>query len=221
MLATLQQSLNDAAGRLDAIRTDLVIADAAMLGSSGVSKICLTTRATAYVWISATLEVFVKKNLSAILSEVNKAALPRQRIRLSLQSMLGHSSFAALQSVRGLNMWEERARALGQVDSSTYTPFNLAVLPIDGRTLRREHFDAIWQVFGFAPPSIPRPLCTFALSDLAEGRNQLAHGHISAEDFVRSKTTPQVLRILSLVEDVVEHLSLVSDSYITNAEYLR
>lgn len=221
MLPSLQQPLNDAATRFSAIRRDLTIADAGMLGTSGVSKICSATRATAYVWTSATLEAFVKKSLSAVLSEVNNAAAPRQRIRLSLQSMLTHSSFATLQSVRGLNMWEERVRAFQYLDASAYAPFNTSVLPLDGRTLRYQHFEAIWRVFGFRPPSIPKPVCSLALTDLAEGRNQLAHGHTSAEDFVRAKTTVQVLRILSLVEDVVEHLSIVADSYLANREYLR
>jgi hypothetical protein len=221
MLPRIQQVLNDAAGRFATIRADVTIADAAMLGNSGSSRICATTRATAYVWTSATLEAFVKSSLSAVLAEINGAAVPRQRLKLCLHSLVTHSSFAALQSVRGLNMWDERVRALEDIDSGVVAPFNTTVLPLDGRTLRHQHFDAIWRVFGFRPPSLPKPVCSFALTDLAEGRNELAHGHTSAEDFVRTKTTAHVLRVLSLVEDVAEHLSIAADAYLANKEYLR
>ncbi len=221
MLPSLQQPLYDAASRLSTIRTDLAVADVGMFATSGVGRICSTTRASAYVWTSATLEGFVKALLSAVLSEINKASVPRNALRLSLHSLLTHSSFASLQTIRGLGMWDERVRALMDVNVSTTSLFNTTILPLDGRTLRQQHFEAIWRVFGFRAPSLPRPVCAFALTDLAEGRNALAHGHTSAEDFVRQKTTPQVVRIVSLVEEVVEHLSLAADTYLANSEYRR
>lgn len=94
-------------------------------------------------------------------------------------------------------------------------------MPLDGRTIRGEHFDAIWLVLGLTPPSVPSAFHRIALRDLADGRNEIAHGHKDPVMFGRSKATSDMNRMASRVDEVILHLLVSLDAYIDGRQYER
>jgi hypothetical protein len=99
--------------------------------------------------------------------------------------------------------------------------FSDVVLPLDGRTLRPEHFETIWRVFGLPGAPLPSGRHSFALNDLADGRNAVAHGRSSPTMFGRSKVMADVVRIVDFIEEVVLATAVAADTYLRAHQYRR
>lgn len=99
--------------------------------------------------------------------------------------------------------------------------FAVDSLPLDGRTLRANHFETMWAVFGFPRPVLPHPTHSLALADLAQGRNDVAHGLVDPVTFGRGKATPDVAKLIDRIEDVILHLLVTADAYLTSKLYQR
>lgn len=222
MSTRFQAPFNRAVESNDKIRNDLLLLDILILGTP-VSHREKHWKAIAasYVWLSATLEEFVKTSLEICIEELNLLALNTNQVRPSLLALLGNSAFDSLQQVRGLKMWAKRSTLLELTGASILAEFNPSILPIDGRTIRPEHFNVLWSIFGFHGNSIPGPFHSLALNDLAEGRNNVAHGEVSPIDFGRRKHIPDVLKIIDRIDDIYLHYSLTNSNYFSNREYLR
>lgn len=204
------------------IRADIAHADSAVISpSSPIQERGAAVRASAYVWLAALLERIVRDALQGTLREISLLAVPFKDLKLSLFSLLCDAEFTSI-SDRGRNTaWEQKITVfLRTVEGS---PALLAdnVLPLDGRTIRGEHFDTIWLVLGISAPSVPSPLHRIALKDLADGRNEIAHGHIDPVGFGRSKATNDMLRMIKRVDEVILHLLTSLDAYVANKHYSR
>jgi hypothetical protein len=99
--------------------------------------------------------------------------------------------------------------------------FNPDTLPLDGRTLRAEHFERIWHVFGIPGPSLPAPKHGMALKDLAEGRNKVAHGTVDPISFGKSKAASDVIQLSYRVDEILVHVLAQLDDYLVQARYAR
>jgi hypothetical protein len=177
-------------------------------------------KAFAYVWLSAAFEQFVRAVLRALLRELTSYQIPISDLQTCLLSLGQFSTFDALRDVGGLTGWSRRVELLSVTRSTDPATFSDAVLPLDGRTLRPEHFDVIWRVFHFAGPSLPSGRHAFAVNDLAEGRNSVAHGHISPISFGRSKVMSDVLRLVEFIEEIVTDVGVAIDTYLNEKSYL-
>ena len=214
--------MNDAASEISRIRMDVTIADVRALGSDPAgSHLFAAVRGLAYVRASAVLEAFVKADLGAVLDEIDDRGTPLTSLRYPLHAVHQSGHFDALKVVRGVKMWRKRLELFHELDSATTAVFASPSFALDGRTLRAEHFDTIWAVFGFPRDSLPGSLQRLALHDLAERRNDIAHGVVTPGAVARVKPTPDVLRMLRFVEDIVEHLLSASKKYLDACLYRR
>jgi hypothetical protein len=103
-------------------------------------------------------------------------------------------------------MWAKRAALFSAVSTADVCDLSLDSLPMDGRTLRPTHFDTIWHVFGLNGDSTPSPRHRLALTDLADARNDLAHGERSPNEVAGRKSVDDTIRPLGTVEEVVLHV---------------
>jgi hypothetical protein len=207
---------------LDSIRRHLHGADVAMLVSDALRKEqAAQMRAFAYVWLSATLEEFVKSALQDLLRELASYSLRQCDLIPSLLSLVNFRSFDSLRDVGGLAMWQRRTEVLDQSLSQDSAAFSDGALPLDGRTIRPEHLRTIWQVFRFPVSALPGVRHALALNDLADSRNEIAHGRVPPIAFGRRKVTSDVLRIADYVEDFGTSLAVAIDEYLSHRQYLR
>jgi hypothetical protein len=213
-------ALEQFGARLDRVRQDLYYCDVNFLNKR-TRSLRRNIHAAGYVYASAALEAFVRETLTAILEEVNTSVQCLADLRLSLFALSKSTHLDALQDLRGLKMWRRRALVFEETMSTGSCDIELDRLPLDGRTLRPQHFEAIWTVFGMPPPSMPSPRATLALQDLAESRNLVAHGEQEADGVAGRKSISDTLALVERIEDVAVHLWESATKYLDDAGYRR
>lgn len=215
-------ALAEGTREIDAIRRHLHVADSESIHmNSLVRERAATVKAFAYVWLSATLEQFVRTVLQALMRDLTARQLLRCDIQPCLLAVADFSAFDSLRDVGGLAMWTRRVEVLGAPHRPEIAVFSDATLPLDGRTLRPEHFDTICRVLNLPGRPVPTPRHAFALNDLAEGRNSIAHGHVSPLTFGRRKVMADVVRLVDQIEEIVFETTASLDEYTSRAHYLR
>jgi hypothetical protein len=204
------------------IRAELAHVDTITIGAaSNVRDRCALAKAFYYVWLEAILEDTVKNSFSALLGELNAAAVPQEKLRTSLFSLLCEPELDSISDRKRHSSWPNRISLFSRLVDKAPATFNQSILPLDNRTLRGEHFDTIWLVLGLPGTSLPSPLHRVALSDLAEGRNDVAHGAVQPIVFGKAKATIDMLNLVGRVEDVVSHYLAALEDYLGKQQFSR
>lgn len=211
-----------AAREIARIKADIAHADAAVISpSSPIQERGAAVRASAYVWLAALLERIVRDALQVTLREISSLAVPFKDLRFSLFSLVCEAEFASIAERNRSGSWQQKIAVFHRTAEADPALLAENILPLDARTIRGEHFDTIWLVLGLGAPSVPSPLHRIALKDLADGRNEVAHGHIDPVKFGRSKATSDVLRIAKRVDEIILHLLGSLDDYVEKKHYTR
>lgn len=204
------------------VRAEIIHADVADLSPlTPMQEKAAASRATAYIWIAATLERVVRDALKAAIREISSGNSSMRDIRLSLFSLICDSEFASIANRNRSAVWVQKVEMFARTEVTSPAVLSEDALPLDGKTIRADHFDTIWLVFGLANPSVPTPRHRFALKDLADGRNEVAHGHQDPVSFGRKKATSDLLRLTNQIDEVVSHLLAALDAYIDEKHYIR
>lgn len=204
------------------IRSEIMHADTAAISRiNPLQERAAATRAAAYVWLSAILERVVRESLQSTLREISAASLPLKDLRLSLFSLICEGDFESVATRNRSNAWDTKIALFAKTADATPTILSEHILPLDSRTIRAEHFDVIWLVLGLSNRSLPSPIHRIALKDLAEGRNEVAHGNIDPVSFGRAKATADILNLTKRVDDVITHLLTGLDVYLDHRFFVR
>lgn len=203
------------------IRAEVAHADiGAISPASPMRERAAATRAAAYVWLAATLERVVKNAVQLTIREITVAAPALKDLRLSLFALVCDADFNSVIDLGRSGSWQKKILLLERTVDANPALLSEDVLPLDGRTIRGNHFDTIWIVLGMQGPSVPSPLHRIALKDLADGRNDVAHGHLDPVTFGRNKATKDLQRLIQQVDEVIIHLLTELDAYVDNKLYL-
>ncbi|MGF3132784.1 MAE_28990/MAE_18760 family HEPN-like nuclease [Streptomyces albidoflavus] len=185
-------------------------------------------RALAIVCVMAEMESFTKYFIQETHAAINSSSVKIGDLRPSLRQLAAHAAF---ESLRELNdhgkLWERRkyATTLDSCAEPVELPVNRkqAQPPLDGKTLKPEHFNRLWEIYGI--PGISFPFATWgaSLQKLAMLRNDVAHGNIPYVE-VFQQAGVAVSDIERYVDDVVEFLIHLVDSwclYLSGSGYLK
>lgn len=178
------------------------------------SEMTRASRAWAYVSLAAALEAFVRDFVDEMAIHINAANLPVTDLRLSVVSLLQTPAFDSVAANRRQTMWDRRVELLESGEGTGIVRLLVGLRPLDGRTIRREHLESLWKVYGIAGPALPGPLHGLALKDLADGRNEVAHGNSDPIAFGRGKTYYDVIRRIQQVEDIALHIAASGATYV-------
>lgn len=215
----LDRVVMEAGSRLDAVRQDLYFADANILSGRRIAT-WRHVHGSAYVLIAACLEVSVKEMLRAAVDEINSLNLEHCYLRTSLFSLVGEPFFNSLASSSRPKMGK-RVELMELTASRTICLLNNTVLPLDGRTLRAAHFELIWAVFGLPLKPLPQPTHALALTSIADARNNIAHGEMTAEQVARRQPIADTLKLIERAEEVLINLHTAICLYLQNGGYVR
>jgi hypothetical protein len=207
--------------RADHLRQDLYYCDVLALQSSTRREVLSNVRAGVYVWLSSALECLLREVLASLVTYLNSANLTVSETRLSLFALLNASRLDSLQDIRGLRMWQTRADLFINVDGISACSFAPEVTPLDGRTIRLEHLQTLWQVFGFPGGSLPSPVHALVLADLADTRNELAHGHEDISVIAGRKANNDLLKFIDRIEEIATHMWSTVYEYLEKQAYRR
>lgn len=206
--------------RVGRVQQDLYYCDVGAPNAT-TRELRVGVRAATYVYTAAALEAVVRECITGLLQELNTKSLDVNQLRLSLLAMIRSPDFDALKDSSGMRMWARRAATLESCQEQQQELFNLAIIPLDGRTIRAGHFESLWKIFGFQGDSVPSARHKLALKDLADARNDLAHGEVESREIAGRKDIASLLRLVSQIEDCALHLVATIDDYLTRGLYLR
>ena len=180
------------------------------------------TRAYHYVWMAAVLETYIKKELRDLLDQVSSAGVSPADLKIGWLTMSANSIFrSVIDGKKYPDHWESRLELFKHTSAIASTTFDLDCLPLDGRPLRKRHFSLIWSLLEFPQPILPTASHGLALEDLANSRNQVAHGNVEPVTFGKSKTCQDAINIAEKVEDIIMHFSIAKETCLKSKAYLR
>ncbi|MGS1104690.1 MAE_28990/MAE_18760 family HEPN-like nuclease [Achromobacter anxifer] len=207
---------------LSRLRADISHSDAEALSLlTPVRERAVAMRASAYIWMAAALERVVRDSLAATFREISGSSPQLRDLRLSLFALVCDGEFESVSGRARGNSWSTKVNMLQRTMAVEPAVLSEHILPLDGRTIRGEHFDVIWLVLGLSRDSMPSPIHRVALKDLADGRNEVAHGHEDPVHFGRKKATRDIIKLINRVEEVIFHLLIGLDEYIVQRKYFR
>lgn len=207
---------------LGRIRQDLAHCDGQALGKNPLlQQRAAASKAAAYVWVAAALERVVSDALRSTILEISGLKIPSNRLRPSLFALMCDAEFNSVRSLSRKNSWRKRIELLGRLMDPAAAAIPDGVVPLDSRTVTAEHFDDIWLVLGVGACGVPSAKHRLALRDLADGRNEVAHGHKDPVTFGRKKAFTDLLRLVNAIEDVVTDYLVTLDTYLSSQSYLR
>jgi hypothetical protein len=222
MSALLKRAEDESLEQLERIRQELAFVDAYVLGGDPKRRILFArTIAASYVWLAAVLERFISTSMRALLLELDTLGIPIDDCQPGVAAIAAASHFDSLKALKALAGWRKRAELLGSIRAASAAKLADAPIPRDSRTIRTDHLATLWQVFGFKGSHLPTPIHRQFLEALADARNELAHGHIDPIAFGRARTYSDALQLLSRIEDIVVHVLLTANEYLSNKHYLR
>ncbi|MFI2910064.1 HEPN domain-containing protein [Streptomyces sp. PDY-4] len=185
-------------------------------------------RALAIVCVMAEMEAFAKYLIQETHMAINGSSVKVGDLRPSLRQLAAHTTF---ESLRELNdhgkLWERRKYATTLEACSEFVEFPLnrkqAQPPLDGKTLKPEHFNRLWDIYGLPGVSFPFASWSASLQKLAMLRNDVAHGNIPYVEIFQQAGT-SVADVERYVDDIVEFLIHLVDSwcqYLSMTGYLK
>lgn len=213
---------DEAAQSLHSIRRDLGHLDIHILKYvSSEKQAILRSRATTHVWLAAVMERFIKRWLHGVCAEFNALGLKWLDVRLSVFPIACGSELQALSSGVKKDAWEKKLMMFQRVAGNEFASLSSAFVPLDGKTIRPQHFDDIWRIFGFAGASLPGGAHRMILSAVADYRNDLAHGDENPATIGARLSYSDIVRYVAAFEEIVENCIMVSDAYFASRDYLR
>jgi hypothetical protein len=230
MSIKLTKCTQDALDAINLIRHDVLACNAINQRALRSSQKYLVrhSRASAYIWLAASLENYFHTSVGVVLEEINLAHLPANQLRPSLHSILLFSKFDSLKSAKETEkVWQSRLEVVSSSFSNNVTalpcgnPLPTGTTPLDGKTIQPKHLEILWVVFGLPGPCLPTLQHKGALLELREWRNKLAHGEESPAAFEKAKTHNDVIRMIELITQIVEHFFSAAYQYLLDASFSR
>jgi hypothetical protein len=215
--------LDEALNELRAIVQSLRWAEVAILASSPIQKrSAQIITSSSYVLIAAATENFFRKTLCTLIKDIRSSGALKREIKSSLHSIFGDHHLASFRDLRDYQKsWEKRIELFELPSSAVSLNDSPSEIPLDGKTIRPVHLEIIWQVFALPSKPFPNLQCRAALIDIADGRNEVAHGHISVSTFSMQKGTTDTIKKISRIEELLTHTSLQAIAYIGTTGYLK
>jgi RiboL-PSP-HEPN len=220
MSVPLNSCLSRVSADFDRIRATLYDASTARISSTSVTRErgALAT-SMAYIWMCASLEAYMKDFLSTLIKEINASGVTYSELSPCLYSIAFAEDLQSLRDLKNLKMWSKRSNMFVSLHNNSTVTLSEKDIPLDGKSIRPEHLDAIWDVFQFDQPKVPHPKHLLALSDLADGRNSVAHGEVDPITFGRNKAYADTIRIVNLIDEITIHISITGETYLRQGKY--
>ncbi|MFI9784663.1 HEPN domain-containing protein [Kitasatospora sp. NPDC051984] len=184
-------------------------------------------RALAAICLMAELESFTKSVIQETHKEINESGLSISRLRPSLRQLAAHAAFESLRELNDHSkLWERRryATTLELCNDPTSLPVNYkqAQPPLDGRTLKPEHFNRIWEIYGIPGEAFPYATWSASLQKMSLFRNDVAHGNIPYVEIFQQagRSVADVERYVDDLGEFAIHLTTSWVEYLEKSGYL-
>jgi hypothetical protein len=188
---------------IQSIRSSLVHLDSLVINPR-YNAYAKSSKALTMVWLCAVLEDFWKNYLSELCSRVRAAPYTRRRRSAVALSVFYYDRIGGVSDGKALRRWEKVADLMSDLGGAGAV-LPLFKIPYDGRTVRPDHLDIAWRLFGLPGDVFPSPVHKQELNTLADRRNDVAHGALTPESIGGTVSVGDLRRIVSRLEEIVEH----------------
>ncbi|WP_338597127.1 HEPN domain-containing protein [Saccharopolyspora sp. SCSIO 74807] len=185
------------------------------------------SRGAAVVGICAELEHLTRFAIGSTHSELNSLKISYKELSPCLRQLAAHEVFESLRDLRDhKKIWDRRrfATTLDVTDSIIQLPVTKGSIqpPLDGKTLKPEHYYRIWAIYGLPNDTFPQVSWGASLQKAALMRNDIAHGNLPfAEIFKQAgSSSPEVERYVDEVSAFAQHFTDTWITYIAQRQYL-
>jgi hypothetical protein len=185
-------------------------------------------RSLAIICSMAELEALTAFLIKGTHSELNGCTLITRDIRPCVRQLAAHRAFESLKTLEDHSkLWQQRAYTTTLDQNAEFLELPISAKgpqpPLDGRTLRPEHYYRIWAIYGLPGDAFPSVSWAASLQKLALLRNDLAHGNLPfAEIFQQAGVT--VPEVENYIDDLAEfsiHLISAWSQYLELRLYLK
>lgn len=185
-------------------------------------------RSLAVICSMAELEALTTYNIQRMHEEFNSCALSVSDLVPTVRQIVAHTTFESLRTLQDPSrVWDRRhfATTLESCIDIALFPIerNHAQPPLDGRTLRPEHFKRLWKIYSLPGIAFPRSSWNASLIKLAHARNDLAHGNLPYHEIFQQagRSIGDIERYVDDIRSFVRHLSDSLSSYLAGQLYLQ
>jgi len=186
----------------------------------------MEARASAIIHTVAELESLTRFLIQETHRELNGAHVVKD-LRACLRQLAAHTTFESLRALSDPSkLWIRRAEAttLELSSSPLALPIEMKTVqpPLDGRTLRPDHFYRIWSIYGLPGAAFPVVSWEASMLKMAGVRNDLAHGTVPFHEVFQSAGM-RISDVERYVSDIIEFaLYLVTTwvDYLDSRQYL-
>jgi len=213
--------------RIEDLKLFLAFARTPDSGSGRWKSAQRDARALAIVCSVAELEALTRFTIQRTHEELNAAFLSVDRFVPSVRQIVAHNCFESLRALQDpIKMWERRLYATTLESCAEIAEFPVVVNhpqpPLDGRTLRPEHFNRLWKIYSLPGYAFPRSAWDASLTKLALIRNDIAHGNLPFIEIFQQagRSIKEIEGYLNDIEDFVAHFHDSWTEYMQSQQYL-
>lgn len=189
-----------------AIRNSLVCLDNLALTHRHQDLVKIS-KGMSLVWMAASFESFWRSYLTELCHRVTIAPARGRRKQLATASLFFFDTLGTMGTGKKLRRWNRAVSFFEELPQSL-TVCAAPTIPYDDRTVRPEHLELAWKLFGLSGNTFPSPIHKQELITLADRRNEVAHGNSMPQDVGGTVANGDLMRLAARLEDVAENCVL-------------
>jgi hypothetical protein len=177
----------------------------------------VVTRATkglVFVHNYAAYEYVVTQCVYALNTELNRRAIPLNRLRTELLSVALHPECGSLIDGSLKKTWALRCELFSRARSAAGAAVHEQLLPKDGSHFRPAQLELVWSLFGMPPPFVEKLRHLGLIEEMVENRNKIAHGLESPENVGRRYSANDIVERVRDTETICSYLVAKAQAHI-------
>lgn len=227
----LRLEISDHLGRLlkrtSELKVFLAFTQTADLNVVGWLSGSRDARALAVICTMAELESLVKTTVQRTHEELNTSSIPLKLLIPSVRQVVAHADFESLRAIQDhAKMWDKRWYTTTLERCGDFAKFPVEKShpqpPLDGRTLKPEHFFRLWQIYSLPDAAFPDQRWPGALQKMALIRNDIAHGSLPYHEIFQhaGRDIPDIEKYVTHIESFAGHFTTAWSRYLREELYL-
>ena len=206
------------AGRLSEARRIIALARSIESAADADAR---SLRGVVYVLLYGAVEYSVSNAVQTVLRFISESDASYSELRQSVYAIALDAHFTSLAFVGSEKKWAKRLELLEHQTSASICRIRDDLLTDQLQNVRISTLRSLFGALGLNGDVVSHPSFLGYINDIADRRNELAHGELSPADVGGRKTNDDVERALSAVDDTVSYLLDRFENYCRQREFIQ
>jgi len=170
------------------------------------SKLMKIQKGYLFVSLYSSIEYTVTSVVSRYLEILKQGQLKPMEYQRYLLCAVLDSNFKAIDGSGKKKVWDKKKDFFDSLFSSEPVPIDESVFPTDGSNISHKQIEDVWGIFNIEGEPIPEGINTWALNEIKDNRNAIAHGREKAADVGGRYTAAILNQRVTDVETLCFHI---------------